>query len=100
MAGRKLFLTLACKPTAVASRERAAKPIEHATRPDGRPYLKCFGNCWKRELPVNTAVRRVRSVVEERFCKPLVGSSNLSPGTSTSTERTNGVRVDASAVAQ
>ena len=25
---------------------------------------------------------RVSSVVEQRFCKPLVGSSNLSPGTS------------------
>jgi hypothetical protein len=25
--------------------------------------------------------RRVSSVVEQRFCKPLVGSSNLSPGT-------------------
>src|SRR5262249_55448799 len=24
---------------------------------------------------------RVSSVVEQRFCKPLVGSSNLSPGT-------------------
>src|SRR5215510_9814782 len=25
--------------------------------------------------------RRVSSAVEQRFCKPLVGSSNLSPGT-------------------
>ena len=28
---------------------------------------------------------RVSSVVEQRFCKPLVGSSNLSPGTRLST---------------
>ena len=27
---------------------------------------------------------RVSSVVEQRFCKPLVGSSNLSPGTNKS----------------
>ena len=27
---------------------------------------------------------RVSSVVEQRFCKPLVGSSNLSPGTTLS----------------
>jgi hypothetical protein len=29
-----------------------------------------------------TLICRVSSVVEQRFCKPLVGSSNLSPGTS------------------
>src|SRR4029079_3942687 len=29
------------------------------------------------------AASRVSSVVEQRFCKPLVGSSNLSPGTGT-----------------
>jgi hypothetical protein len=34
--------------------------------------------------PGNTNCR-VSSVVEQRFCKPLVGSSNLSPGTSACT---------------
>src|SRR5947208_2198865 len=32
----------------------------------------------------NSLICRVSSVVEQRFCKPLVGSSNLSPGTNKS----------------
>jgi hypothetical protein len=31
--------------------------------------------------PAKSLICRVSSVVEQRFCKPLVGSSNLSPGT-------------------
>jgi hypothetical protein len=34
---------------------------------------------------------RVSSVVEQRFCKPLVGSSNLSPGTNGSGRRIRAV---------
>jgi hypothetical protein len=33
------------------------------------------------ESPVDSTFRRVSSAVEQRFCKPLVGSSILSPGT-------------------
>jgi hypothetical protein len=46
-------------------------------------FLFCFpfgGSGAIREASIGLS--RVSSVVEQRFCKPLVGSSNLSPGTS------------------
>src|SRR5262245_58271027 len=33
------------------------------------------------QSPTKCLICRVSSAVEQRFCKPLVGSSNLSPGT-------------------
>src|SRR5262245_37680118 len=59
----------------MAPRTRNSKPVNAIIRavpircqkrgPEKAKSLKC----------------RVSSVVEQRFCKPLVGSSNLSPGT-------------------
>jgi hypothetical protein len=34
-----------------------------------------------KKFPTFSRICRVSSVVEQLFCKPLVGSSNLSPGT-------------------
>jgi hypothetical protein len=36
----------------------------------------------EQKMRVFTGYCRVSSVVEQRFCKPLVGGSNPSPGTS------------------
>src|SRR5262249_19632615 len=46
----------------------------------------------ERELLLcNPLICRVSSAVEQRFCKPLVGSSNLSPGTNGSAPAAWGV---------
>jgi hypothetical protein len=40
--------------------------------------IRCQFVLWR---IAKSLICRVSSVVEQRFCKPLVGSSNLSPGT-------------------
>src|ERR671922_1613861 len=50
----------------------------------GAPSAGANGSNWWQTTPAPITKRlvcRVSSVVEQRFCKPLVGSSNLSPGT-------------------
>jgi hypothetical protein len=53
----------------------------------GRPVIKVVtlfdeSPCRKKKMRVDAGKCRVSSAVEQRFCKPLVGSSILSPGTS------------------
>ena len=66
---------------------RAAKIMEarflqgaHRLRTNSR-YFRWQSGGNLRTGVQETQLSRVSSVVEQRFCKPLVGSSNLSPGT-------------------
>jgi len=65
----------------------ASTPLHALTMLRRRPYK--HRSAWTAEgsqsaftEPSKSLICRVSSAVEQRFCKPLVGSSNLSPGTS------------------
>ncbi len=68
-------------PARVPRSDVFSPPAPHAIRAAKRPECAESGIAFRLKALAKPLICRISSVVEQRFCKPLVGSSNLSSGT-------------------